>query len=48
VPTNSAAFLAFFFLFLLWLLTVLMKQTRLGMDAINQSIFLRCLCAVLS
>jgi hypothetical protein len=33
----------FFFLFLLWQLTVLMKQTRQAVHAFKQSILLRCL-----
>ncbi len=32
-----------FFFFLLWPLTILMRQTRQALHAINQSIFLRCL-----
>ncbi len=42
VPTTSATFLAFFS-FLLQLLTVLMRQTRQVVRAINWCIFLRCL-----
>ncbi len=35
-------------LFLLWSLTVLMKQRRRAVRAIKQSILLRCLCGRLS
>ncbi len=42
VPATSAAFLAFFSFFLLWPLTVLMKQTSRAVRAIKQSILLRC------
>ncbi len=41
VTTTSAAFLASY---LLQPLTVLMRQTKQPVRAINQSIFLRCLC----
>jgi len=44
VPTTSTAFLAYF---LLWPLTVLMRQTREVVCVINQSIFLRYLCTKL-
>jgi hypothetical protein len=40
VPATSTTFLAFFRFFLLWSLTVLMRQTRQAVCAINQSIFL--------
>ncbi len=43
VPTTSTTFLAFFPFFLLWPLTVLMKQTRQVVCAVKQSIFLKCL-----
>jgi hypothetical protein len=39
VPATSSTFKAF----LLWPLTVLTRQTRLAVRALNQSIFLRCL-----
>ncbi len=41
LPRRFSAF--FSFLFLLCLLTVLIRQTRQAVHAINQSIFLRCL-----
>ncbi len=47
VPATSATFLAYFSFFLLWPLTVLMKQTRQAVCAIKQSILLRCLWTVL-
>jgi hypothetical protein len=34
----------FLFIFLLWSLTVQMKQTRQAVRAVKQSILLRCLC----
>jgi hypothetical protein len=43
VPATSTTFLAFFSFFLMWPLTVLMKQTRQAVHAIKQSILLRCL-----
>jgi hypothetical protein len=43
VPATSTTFLAFFLFFLLWPLTVLMKQTRQAVRLVKQSIFLRCL-----
>jgi hypothetical protein len=45
VPPTSATFLAYFLSFLLWPLTLLMRQTKQAVCTINQSIFLRCLCA---
>ncbi len=43
VPATSATFLAFFSFFLLWPLTVLMKQTRQAVHAVKRFILLRCL-----
>ena len=43
VPATSTTFLAFFLFFLLWPLTVLMKQTRQAVCIVKQSILLRCL-----
>jgi hypothetical protein len=40
VPATSTAFLVFFSLLLLWPLTLLIRQTRQAVRAINQSIFL--------
>jgi hypothetical protein len=47
VPAISAAILAFFLSFLLQPLTVLLRQTRQAIHAINQPIFLKCLWAFL-
>ncbi len=44
-PLLALHFKAFFFSFLLWLLTVLMRQKRQAIRAIKKSIFLRCLCS---
>ncbi len=43
VPASSATFLAFSPFFLMWPLTVLIKQTRQTVRAIKQSILLRCI-----
>ncbi len=48
VPTHSATFLAFFSFFVLWPLTVLMRQTRQAVCTIKQSILLRCIWKHLS
>ncbi len=48
VPTTNATFLAFFLFFLLWSLTVLMKQTRQVVRAVRRSILLRCLWKTLN
>jgi len=48
VPATSATFLAFILFFLLWPLTVQMKQTRQVVHAVKQSIILlRCLWLVM-
>jgi hypothetical protein len=44
VPATRSKFLAYFLSFLLWPLTLLMRQTKQAVCTINQSIFLRCLC----
>jgi hypothetical protein len=41
VPATSPTFLAFFLFFLLWPLTVQIKQTRQAVHAVMQSILLR-------
>ncbi len=46
VPTTSTTFQPCFSFFLLWPLTVLMKQTRQTVHTIKQSILLRCLCTI--
>ncbi len=43
-PLQVPVFQGFFFFFLRWPLTVLMKQTRQAVCAFNQSILLICLC----
>jgi len=46
VPPTSATSFKAFLAFLLQPLTVLMRQTRQAVRAINPSIFLRCLCSL--